>query len=44
MFCWDILNLEDGTDLLSQINGMELPLYAAYKPQREQVSKYVQFQ
>jgi len=44
MFYLDILNLEDGTDWLSQIIGMELPLYAAYSPRSVQVSKHVQFQ
>jgi hypothetical protein len=44
MFYWDNLILEGGTDCLSQIIGMGLPLYAAYNAPREQVSKHVQFQ
>jgi hypothetical protein len=39
MFFLDILTLEKGTNWLSQNIGMELPLYAAYNPRREQVSK-----
>jgi hypothetical protein len=38
------LALEDGTDWLSQNIRMELPLYAVYKPRRQQISKHVQFQ
>jgi hypothetical protein len=38
------LTFEDGTDWLSQITGMELPLYAVYNPRNEQISKHVQFQ
>jgi hypothetical protein len=44
MFYLEILTLEDGTDWSSQNVGMELPLYDAYSPRREQVSKLLQFQ
>jgi hypothetical protein len=44
MFFFDILILEEGTDWLTQSIGRELPLYATYKPRRQQVSKDVQFQ
>jgi len=40
----DFLTLEDGTDWLSQTIGMELPLYTAYNPRRDKVSKHEQFQ
>jgi hypothetical protein len=43
MFLLDILTLENGTNWISQNVGMELPLYAAYNPRRQQVSKHVQF-
>jgi len=43
-FFLDILTLEKGINWLSQNIRMELPLYAAYNPRREQVSKHIQFQ
>ena len=42
-FFLEILALQDMTDLLSLNNGMELPIYTAYNPRRQQVSKHVQF-
>ena len=39
MFCLDILTLEGGSNWLSQNVRIELPLYAAYNPRREQISK-----
>ena len=44
MFFLVILNLENGTNWLAQNIGMELPVYAAYNPRIEQVSKHAQFQ
>ena len=44
MFFLFILNLENGTNWLSQIIGTELTLYAAYNPRIEQDSKHAQFQ
>jgi hypothetical protein len=35
----DFLSLEDRTDRLSRNVGKDLPLYAAYYPRREQISK-----
>jgi hypothetical protein len=39
----DCLTLEDGADRLSQNVGKKLPLYAAWNPQRVQISFTMQY-
>jgi len=39
----EILTLKNGTNWLSQNIGKEIPLYTAYNPRINQVSKHVNF-